>query len=137
MRHESASHRSWVMGRVGGKNTGPEMRVRSMMHRAGYRFRLHVRDLPGSPDIVLPRYKTAVFVNGCFWHRHANCRYATTPKTNMLYWERKFERNVARDKACHAVLREHGWAVVVIWECQTRHKERLSQLIISVLPMHG
>ena len=137
MRQESTASRSWVMGRVGGKNTGPEMRVRSMMHRAGYRFRLHVRNLPGSPDIVLPRHKTAVFVNGCFWHRHTDCRYATTPKTNVPYWERKFERNVARDQACHEALRDRGWAVVVIWECQTRHKGRLAQLLSSVLPGRG
>ena len=131
---ETPEHRSWVMSRVRSKNTKPELRVRSMMHKAGYRFRLHVPGMTGKPDIVMPRYRTVVFVNGCFWHRHRDCRHSTTPKTNAEYWLLKFEGNVARDRAAHAALRTAGWQVVVIWECQTRDREQLAALLRSVLP---
>ena len=131
---ETREHRSQVMSRVRSKNTGPEMRVRSVMHRAGYRFRLHVDKLQGKPDIVLPRHRMAMFVNGCFWHRHPDCRRATTPKTNMDYWQRKFSGNVARDESARQALEEDGWEVLVIWECQTENKEMLATLLNSVLP---
>lgn len=106
-------------------HTGPEIRVRQALHALGLRFRLHRRDLPGSPDIVLPRFRTAVFVHGCFWHRHLNCRYATTPKSRQDYWLPKFEANVERDARKEAQLQNLGWRVLVIWECETKTREVL------------
>lgn len=131
---ETAEYRSRVMRQVRSKDTSPEVRVRSLIHRAGYRFRLHVKGMAGKPDIVMPRHKTVVFVNGCFWHRHPGCRYASTPKANAEYWQRKFEGNVARDEKVHAVLRDNGWNVLVIWECQTRDSTVLESLLADLLP---
>jgi DNA mismatch endonuclease, patch repair protein len=111
--------RSEVMARVGTKNTKPELLVRSLLHKMGYRFRLHRKDLPGSPDIVLPKYRTVIFVHGCFWHRHPGCRRATTPKNNFEYWERKFDRNKERDEKAKSALGERGWNVLTVWECET------------------
>ena len=130
----SVDHRSWLMSRVPSKNTTPEVRVRSLMHRAGYRYRLHARDLPGSPDIVMPRYRTVVFVNGCFWHRHPGCRRASTPKTNTAFWERKFASNVDRDGRVRDFLQEDGWAVLVVWECQTNDDQILADTLADILP---
>ena len=130
----SKEQRSWTMSRVRSKDTTPEMRVRSEMHRTGYRFRLHVSGMPGKPDIVLPRFRTVIFVNGCFWHRHPGCRYAATPKSNVDYWERKFETNVVRDERSHASLRQDGWTVLIIWECQTRSREALVDTLSGILP---
>lgn len=113
----SPQKRSWNMSRIKSKDTAPEMRVRSALHRAGYRFRLHVKDLPGKPDIVLPKYKTVIFVHGCFWHRHKGCSKATTPSTNQEFWKKKFQQNVGRDKRNQAKLKKLGWKVVVVWEC--------------------
>lgn len=106
------------MARVGSKNTKPEMLVRRALHRLGFRFRLHRRDLPGRPDIVLPKYKTAIFVHGCFWHRHAGCRRATTPKTREAFWRSKFEANISRDRNAVEALKQGGWNVLVLWECE-------------------
>ncbi|MCE1003804.1 very short patch repair endonuclease [Pseudomonas sp. NMI1173_11] len=106
-------------------HTKPEIIVRQALHALGLRFRLHRRDLPGSPDIVLPRLRTVVFVHGCFWHRHPACRFATTPKSRQEYWLPKFEANVERDARKEAQLRELGWRVVVIWECETKSLEAL------------
>lgn len=122
------------MSRVRSKNTSPELRVRSQVHRLGYRFRLHVTDLPGKPDIVMPRYRTVVFVNGCFWHRHAHCRRASTPKTNTEFWLRKFKSNVVRDEKAHAKLRQNGWTVLVVWECQTHNNQKLADYLSEILP---
>ena len=122
------------MSRVRSKDTSPELRVRSLMHRAGYRYRLHVSSLPGKPDIVMARHRTVVFVNGCFWHRHPGCRRASTPKNNADYWRQKFERNVAKDKKAHAALRQDGWTVIVIWECQTHDSSALANLLSDILP---
>ncbi len=130
----SPEWRSWAMSRVRSKDTSPEMRVRSHMHRSGYRYRLHVRDMPGAPDIVMPRYRTVVFVNGCFWHRHPGCRRASTPKTNTAFWERKFKNNVVRDEGVHAALQRDGWTVVVVWECQTRNSKTLADTLSDILP---
>ena len=130
----SPAMRSQNMSRIRSRDTLPELRVRSLIHRAGYRYRLHVKEMPGKPDIVMPRYRTAILINGCFWHRHPNCRYATTPKTNTDYWQRKFERNVARDRTAHYELARNGWKILVIWECQTRDKESLATLIGEILP---
>ncbi len=116
----SKERRSWNMSRIRSKDTAPEIAVRSMLHRAGYRFRLHVKDLPGKPDIVLPKYKTVIFVHGCFWHRHKGCKYATTPSTHKKYWLKKFDRNTANDKKHQRELKMLGWKVVTIWVCQLR-----------------
>jgi DNA mismatch endonuclease (patch repair protein) len=112
--------RSWNMSRIKGRDTKPELLVRSVLHRLGYRFRLHQKKLPGRPDLVLPKHRTVVFVHGCFWHRHPRCRYAYTPKSNIAFWTTKFEQNVARDREARRALRKAGWRVVVIWECQAK-----------------
>lgn len=114
----SEEKRSQVMSRVRGKNTKPEKRVRSALHRAGYRFRLHRADLPGKPDIVLPLCRTVIFVNGCFWHQHPGCRRATIPASNRKFWKRKLTRTVERDEQNRASLRELGWNIITIWECE-------------------
>lgn len=119
--------RSALMANVRSKNTSPEIRVRKAAHALGYRFRLHRKDLPGHPDLVFPGRKKIVFVHGCFWHRHPGCNKATTPKSHVKYWKDKFRKNVARDKATEKALRELGWDVLVIWECQTKHVEELSE----------
>lgn len=116
----SPERRSALMSHVKSKDTGPEKIVRSWLHRHGYRFRLHRKDLPGSPDIVLSKYRTVVFVHGCFWHRHPGCRRASRPSTNVEFWERKFRTNVERDAVVRKRLEALGWKVVVIWECETR-----------------
>lgn len=113
------ARRSWNMSRIKGKDTGPEKVVRSLLHRMGFRFRLHVKDLPGKPDIVLPRYRTVIFVHGCFWHRHRGCRNCTTPTNNREFWVKKLEGNAARDERHVSALRKLGWSVVVVWECET------------------
>ena len=120
----SPATRSAVMAKVKGRDTGPEKRLRSLLFRQGFRFRLHKADLPGTPDIVLPRYRTVVFVHGCFWHRHAGCRRASTPASNVAYWERKFRRTVERDAAVAAALEALGWRVVVVWECELSTLEK-------------
>ncbi len=112
----SAEARSRIMSCVKSRNTAPELRVRTSLHAAGFRFRLHRPDLPGKPDIVLPRYKTVVFVNGCLWHGH-NCRRGRMPEAHHEYWTEKIARNVARDERNRQALLDSGWNVVVIWEC--------------------
>lgn len=113
-----AATRSRMMSGIRGKNTKPEIHVRSLLHREGLRFRLH-SSLPGKPDLVFPKYGAVVFVHGCFWHRHAGCRYATTPSSNVEFWQAKFDANVARDKRVNRQLRKDGWRVFVVWACQT------------------
>lgn len=108
------------MSRVTGKDTKPELAVRRIAHSLGLRFRLHKRDLPGRPDLVFPKHRLAVFVHGCFWHRHEGCRLASTPKTRADFWQAKFETNVARDAAAAEQLAALGWNVLVLWECETR-----------------
>lgn len=110
------------MSRVRGKDTTPEMTVRKIAHRLGLRFRLHAKRLPGCPDLVFAKHKTIVFVHGCFWHRHT-CRRATTPKTHTDFWISKFERNQERDRKNINLLRDQGWKVLVVWECETHHRE--------------
>ena len=111
-------HRSWNMSRIKSKDTKPEIIVRSMLHRMGYRFRVNKKDLPGKPDIVLPKYKTVIFVHGCFWHMHRGCKDATVPKTRTKWWLNKLEGNVKRDKENIMLLRKSGWKTAVIWECE-------------------
>ncbi|MCL6692265.1 very short patch repair endonuclease [Pseudomonas sp. R3.Fl] len=114
------------------KNTTPEITVRKALHRLGYRFRLHQKTLPGSPDIVLKKYKTVIFVHGCFWHRHPMCRYATFPKTRAEFWSNKFQKNINRDKANIEALTNMGWHVLVIWECQTREIAFLDETLLML-----
>lgn len=116
----SAKRRSWNMSRIGGRNTKPELLLRSKLHREGFRFRLHAKELPGRPDIILPKYRTAIFVHGCFWHRHSGCRNATMPSTRREFWADKFEGNVERDCRNQEALRQAGWTVLVVWECELK-----------------
>jgi DNA mismatch endonuclease (patch repair protein) len=125
MDHLTPKMRSWNMSRIRGKDTRAEVLVRSMLHRAGYRFRKNVSTLPGKPDIVLPKYKTVIFVHGCFWHRHKGCKDATTPKTNKAFWKKKFERNVSNDRKHQRDLKKLGWKVVTVWGCQLKKPERV------------
>ncbi|MGD0974866.1 MAG: DNA mismatch endonuclease Vsr [Candidatus Korobacteraceae bacterium] len=122
----SRAHRSWNMARITARNTRPELAVRSLLHRLGLRFRLHCADLPGRPDIVLPRWNTVVLVNGCFWHRHANCRFAYTPKSRVAFWSNKFAMNVQRDRKVREQLLQAGWRVITVWECETSCPGKLS-----------
>ena len=117
--------RSWNMSRIKSSNTKPETVVRSLLHGMGYRFRLHRKDLPGKPDIVLPMYRTVILVHGCYWHRHEGCKYAYNPKSQVEFWQNKFKENVKRDKRNQKELTELGWKVVVVWECETRENENL------------
>ncbi len=116
----SPEKRSEIMSRVRHEDSGPELQVRSALHAAGFRFRLHRKDLPGTPDIVLPKYRLAIFVHGCFWHGHADCKHSVLPKTNTEFWKNKFERNKARDQMVRLELLKIGWHVLVIWECQIK-----------------
>ncbi|WP_277924334.1 DNA mismatch endonuclease Vsr [Sphingomonas sp. CROZ-RG-20F-R02-07] len=127
------AQRSERMSRIRSTNTKPEVALRKALHRLGFRFRLHGRRLPGKPDIVLPKYRTAIFVHGCFWHRHAGCSIATTPKSNTEFWVDKFDRNTARDAIKRAQLEADGWNVIVVWECdlKTVEKARAAASIIS------
>lgn len=122
----SAAKRSWLMARVRSKDTRPEKAVRSCLHANGFRFRLHPVSLPGKPDIVLPRYRTAIFVHGCFWHCHRTCRKGRQrPETNEVFWAKKLAMNVLRDKRARQELRKQGWSVLVLWECQIVSYEKL------------
>lgn len=122
------------MSRIRSGNTSPEKTVRTLMHKMGYRFRLHEKKLPGTPDIVLPKYRTVVFVHGCFWHRHRNCKYAYMPKTKVKFWREKFNSNVIHDKRIRRELTRTGWRVIVIWECQIRNKEQVTRRIARLIP---
>lgn len=117
-----AKTRSRMMAGIRGKNTTPEVRLRKSLHGAGFRFRLHSAKLPGRPDIVLPRFHAAIFVHGCFWHRHEGCRNASVPKSNAAFWAEKFASNVERDAMNLAGLKEVGWRVAIVWECAIRHR---------------
>lgn len=112
-----------MMSQIKGKNTKPEMIVRRALHKAGFRYRLHVKDLPGKPDIVLPKYKTAIFVHGCFWHGH-NCHLFKMPSTRTEFWRSKIASNVARDEKTFELLEKEGWRVGLIWECATKGKTK-------------
>ena len=129
----SSGHRSWNMSRIKSRNTSPELKVRSILHRLGYRFRLHHKDLPGKPDIVLPKYRTVIFVHGCFWHSHMGCKYAYTPKSNIEFWEKKFAANIQRDLRSKRLLEEQGWYVIVVWECQAKKQESLRSYLKNSL----
>ena len=121
--HKVSEQRSRNMSAIKSKNTKPELKVRKILHSMGYRFRLHSKDLPGSPDIVLPKYKTVIFVHGCFWHRHQNCKYASTPKTRQEFWNKKFNENINRDKINQENLSSKGWKIIIVWECEIKDKD--------------
>ncbi len=123
--HEVSEQRSRNMSAIKSKNTNPEITVRKLLHSMGYRFRLHKKDLPGSPDIVLPKYKTVIFVHGCFWHRHQNCKYASNPKTRREFWEKKFKENIERDKKTQEKLKNLGWKTKIVWECEIKKQDKL------------
>ena len=124
--------RSAVMRAVKSADTGPERIVRRLLHRMGLRFRLHRKDLPGKPDIVLARWKTVVFVHGCFWHGHDCARGARKPRTNAAYWRAKIDRNIARDAATGTALETAGWRVVTVWECETRKPDALQARLSEI-----
>ncbi|WOC16172.1 very short patch repair endonuclease [Pseudochrobactrum sp. MP213Fo] len=123
----SPEKRSAMMSGIRGKNTRPEIIVRRLLHRLGYRFRLHYKELPGKPDIVLPKWRTVIFVNGCYWHGHTDCYLFRPPKTNPEFWASKIESNIARDIRNYAVLQEAGWKVLIIWECAVSKKLSLPE----------
>ncbi|WP_327437295.1 DNA mismatch endonuclease Vsr [Ensifer adhaerens] len=135
----SPSERSERMSRVRNRDTKPELRVRRLVHSLGYRFRLHRRDLPGSPDLVFPRYRAVIFVHGCFWHMHSdvNCRLARTPKSRLDFWGPKLRSNQVRDEQVIQSLVALGWRVLVIWECQVKDEEKLKTEILGFLTNKG
>lgn len=134
----SGQRRSEMMAGIKGRDTAPEHAVRRVAHRMGLRFRLHRKDLPGRPDLVFPRHRLAVFVHGCFWHRHEGCRYAYTPKSRVAFWTRKFAENVARDRRNEDALRGLGWRVLTVWECEARDAEAVGmRLARCVRPVGG
>jgi DNA mismatch endonuclease, patch repair protein len=120
--------RSWNMAKIRSKNTKPEITVRSKLHKAGYRFRLHVEGLPGKPDIVLKKYKTIIFVNGCFWHRHKDCKYAYKPKTRVEFWDQKLNRNIKRQEEVIKELKKLKWNVFIVWECEVGNEKLIRDI---------
>jgi DNA mismatch endonuclease (patch repair protein) len=129
----TAQARSRNMARVRDRNTGPELTVRRLLHRMGYRFRLHRKDLPGRPDIVLPRYRSVIFVHGCFWHGHSGCRAAARPTSNAEFWNRKLDSNIQRDQAVRQELTGQKWNVLVVWECELREIQALEERLRAFL----
>jgi DNA mismatch endonuclease (patch repair protein) len=133
----SPDHRSKIMSKIKGKNTKPEMVVRSVCHEIGLRYRLHRKDLPGKPDLVFPKYRLCLFVHGCFWHRHPGCKYAYTPKSRLDFWLPKLAKNVERDVCAQQMLLKLGWRVAIIWECHTKNREVLRTEIRKIFGMSG
>jgi DNA mismatch endonuclease (patch repair protein) len=131
--HLSSEKRSWNMSRIRSKNTTPELIVRRILTNQGLRYRLHVRSLPGNPDIVIRRKDTALFINGCFWHQHKNCKRSNLPKSNMAYWVPKLERNVTRQKQAFKELRKLGLRPGVVWECETKDETFLKKKLEKLL----
>jgi DNA mismatch endonuclease (patch repair protein) len=133
----SKERRSWNMSRIRSKNTRPELVVRSLLHRHGYRFRLHSSKLPGHPDIVLSKWKTVVLVNGCFWHRHRGCALAYSPKSRQSFWQKKFRETVKRDAIKTRELRRLGWRVLNVWECELDDLSQLGERLSSTIRNSG
>lgn len=130
----SKSKRSQIMGRISGKDTKPELIARSFLHRKGYRFRLHRKDLPGKPDLCLPKFKTVIFIHGCYWHRHKKCKKGqSSPSTNIEFWKEKFSKTVKRDAKNKRELEKLGWKVLTIWECEIKNKELLEDNLLNPL----
>lgn len=129
----SKEKRSQIMSRVSGKNTKPELVVRSLLHKMGYRFRLHRKNLPGKPDITLQKYKKVIFVHGCFWHGHTDCPRSKRPTTNKKFWREKLDKNRERDKASVNNLKELGWDVLVVWTCEVNDIFKLKNKLLSFL----
>lgn len=129
----SREKRSQIMSRVGGKNTKPEIAVRSLLHNMGYRFRLHRKDLPGKPDIILPKHKKVIFVHGCFWHGHAGCSRSNRPTTNQEFWREKLDKNIERDKVTVNALKQSGWEVLTVWTCEVNDTNKLKTKLLSFL----
>lgn len=125
--------RSQVMRSIGSRDTKPEMHVRRALHSMGYRFRLHRADLPGTPDIVLPRHRMVIFVHGCFWHQHEGCKRSERPASNSAYWQRKLTRNMERDQLNRRALETAGWRVVTLWECEIATTKNLARLLTERL----
>ncbi|WP_295794748.1 DNA mismatch endonuclease Vsr [Mucilaginibacter sp.] len=128
----SKETRSYNMSRIRSKDTKPEMLVRRFLHKNGFRYRLHVKTLPGKPDIVLPKYKTVIFIHGCFWHGHEGCRYYVVPKTRTEWWLNKIGGNIANDNKAKAVLQDAGWNIITIWECELK-KSSLEETLKNLL----
>lgn len=129
----SSEKRSRMMAGIKGKNTKPELIVRKLVHGMGFRYRLHRKDLPGSPDLVFPRLKKVIFVHGCFWHRHTGCRFAYTPKSNAQFWLDKLEGNIRRDGQAVTALETLGWQVLIVWECEVSDLPALTRKVSSFL----
>lgn len=126
--------RSWNMSRIRGKDTQIEVEVRKYLFSKGFRYRKNVSELPGKPDIVLPKYNTVVFIHGCYWHRHPGCKYSYTPKSNTDFWEKKFSANVKNDERKREQLESAGWKVIVLWECDIEHRfEQTMEMLVSRL----
>ncbi|MGN6482469.1 very short patch repair endonuclease [Luteibacter sp.] len=129
----SSRQRSLHMALIRAKDTKPEMRVRRLVHGMGFRYRLHARNLPGTPDLVFPGRRSAIFVHGCFWHHHKGCKLARIPKSRVEFWSTKLERNRERDALTTRRLRTAGWRVMIVWECETRDEERMKRRICKFL----
>jgi DNA mismatch endonuclease (patch repair protein) len=125
----STQKRSQIMSRIRGYDTKPELIVRSIVHRMGYRFRLHLEDLPGNPDIVLPRHNKVIFIHGCFWHGHRGCQRSKRPTTNVAFWQEKLDKNIQRDQRQQKELRKLGWKYLVIWQCEMNRPNRIRKKI--------
>jgi DNA mismatch endonuclease, patch repair protein len=121
------------MSCISGKNTKPELIVRSLLHHMGYRFRLHRKDLPGKPDIILPKYKKVIFIHGCFWHGHKNCPRSKRPTTNKEFWHKKIDRNIHHDKEIVSNLKESGWDILIVWTCEIKDLNHLKDKILNFL----
>lgn len=121
--------RSRMMAGIRGKDTQPELEVRRVLHARGYRYRLHAKDIPGRPDLTLPKYRAVIFVHGCFWHRHEGCRFTTSPSTRPEFWQSKFAANVRRDKLVREALIKTGWRVASLWECALRKPEQIGAAV--------
>jgi len=128
--------RSYNMSRIKSKDTKPEMLVRKFLHKNGFRYRLHVKNMPGKPDIVLPKYKTVIFIHGCFWHGHEGCKYYVVPKTRTEWWLSKIETNIRHDENATTLLKQNGWKVLAVWECEVKKnaiQDRLKAVIDTII----
>lgn len=130
---EAAAQLKYKMSRIKGKDTKPEIIIRSILHRAGFRFRKNVADLPGKPDIVLPKYRTVIFVHGCFWHQHKGCAKCKIPKSKVEFWTEKLGKNVERDKKHNLKLKKMGWRVLTVWECETKNETQITKKLKKIL----